>query len=115
MRLRMLIIAGMAGFVGLSVAASPASAETLQEQAELWGALHGAAIHCGRRDSDEFGRAAMDYFKRRAGSTAEFDRLRDIYGLTVIRTAGSSPSRAVGGSCYGFSDKYQAVWNLLRR
>lgn len=108
------IVAGLTAVLGVCAAAAPAAAETLTEKAELWGALHGAAIYCGRRDSDDFGRAAMVYFQRRAGSAAEFGRLRDAYGLTAIRTAHVSPTRAAGGNCYGFSEKYQEVWKILR-
>lgn len=92
----------------------PAAAETLMEKAGLWGELHAAAIYCRRHDTDDFGRAAMVYFRRRAGSAAEFDRLRDTYGVKAVGLALKPPSRAAGGSCLGFSEKYRKVWRVLR-
>jgi hypothetical protein len=92
----------------------PAAAETLMQRAELWGELHGAAIYCRQRDSEAFGSAAMTYLQRRAGGTAEFNRLRDAYGVKAVLTALKPPSRAAGGSCSGFSRKYQEAWKILR-
>ncbi|MDP2620983.1 MAG: hypothetical protein Q8P46_12550 [Hyphomicrobiales bacterium] len=111
MRLAVIFLAALLAVPGLS---GPAVAETLMEKAELWGELHAAAIYCRQQDTNDFGRAAMNYLRRRAGGTAEFNRLRDAYGVKAVLTALKPPSRAAGGSCSGFSRKYQEVWQILR-
>ena len=110
MRRKIPVIAGLIVLLCLPGAA----AETLMQKAELWGQIHAAAIYCRRTDTDAFGAAAMNYLRRRAGGTAEFNRLRDAYGVKAVQTALQPPSRAAGGSCYGFSEKYREVWKILR-
>jgi hypothetical protein len=112
MRRQIPVIAGLIAAFGPWL--GPAAAETLMDRAELWGELHGAAIYCRQRDSEAFGAAAMNYLRRRAGGAAEFNRLRDAYGVKAVLTALKPPSRAAGGSCSGFSRKYQEVWQILR-
>jgi hypothetical protein len=111
MRLAVIFPAALLALPGLSAGAA---AETLMDKAELWGELHAAAIYCRRQDTDDFGRAAMVYFRRRAGSEAEFNRLRDTYGVRAVSLALQPPTHAAGGSCAGFSEKYRKVWRLLR-
>ncbi|HSM20478.1 MAG TPA: hypothetical protein VK844_08935 [Hyphomicrobiales bacterium] len=112
MRRGLLLAAGLAA--GLSLRGGAAEAETLMQKAERWGEVHAAAIYCHRPDSDAFGRAAMSYLRRHASSTAQFNRLRDAYGVRAVSLALKPPSRAAGGSCFGFSRVYSDIWSILR-
>jgi hypothetical protein len=95
--------AALAAFV---LAPPAAWAEDLMTTARNWGEIHGAAIYCRRKDSDAFGRRAVNWLRGRA-SGAQFEKLRDTYGLRVIETAHTPPTYAAGGSCAGFDEKYR--------
>lgn len=95
------------------LAPSTARAEDLMTTARNWGEIHGAAIYCRRKDSDAFGRQAVNWLRKHA-SGAQFEKLRDTYGLRVIETARTPPTYAAGGSCAGFDEKYRAAKAQMR-
>lgn len=104
-RVRLLFVVAGAGTALLS-APSGAGAEDLTTTARNLGEIHGAAIYCRRKDSDAFGRRAINWLRGQAGG-ARFETLRDVYGTRVIETARRPPTYAAGGSCAGFDAKYR--------
>lgn len=91
-----------------------AAASGLVERAEYWGQLHGAGIYCRQQDTDAFGQRAVDYLRRQAASTSEFEAARDRYGVAAIRASQSHPSSAVGGSCAAAVERYREAMGLFR-
>lgn len=90
----------------------PAIAESLMEQAELWGQMHGHSIHCRLSNSHEFGLRVVSYLRRNS-SGETFERIRDAYGLKILETAREAPSRSLGGDCGRFRVKFMEVYEEL--
>ena len=105
----------LAGLVfGLLVHIGSAEAEdSLEDKAELWGRMHGAAIYCRVNSAHDFGVKAMAYFQRRTGGAA-LENLKQIYGIKMIETAHSSPSGKIGNGCGPFRRKYESVYDMLK-
>lgn len=93
----------------------PAMAEdTLEEKADLWGRMHGAAIHCRVDSAHDFGVAVVRYFQRQVGNGAKLESLKQIYGTKLIEYAHKTPSgRKVGNGCGPFRAKYNKVFESL--
>lgn len=85
---------------------SKSRAQSLEDLAKEYGRVHGGAIYCDMGVAHDFGVAAMEYFQRIGGG--QFERLREIYGLTMIDTARTAPT----GGCEVLG---QEIHNLMQK
>ncbi len=88
--------------------------ETLEEKADLWGRMHGAAIYCRLDSAHDFGVAVVRYFQARVGNGAQLENLKQIYGLKLIAHARKTPSGEVGRGCGPFRRNYNRVFEMLK-
>lgn len=92
----LLTLAALAG--AALFGAAPAKAQSLEELADRWGRMHGAAIYCRVETAHDFGVSAINYFGRQT-SGARLEALRERYGTMFLSNTRSAPSGAAGSSC----------------
>lgn len=107
-------VRGMMAFVLLIWNTHAGAEETLEEKADLWGRMHGAAIHCHVDSAHDFGVAVVRYFQRQVGSGAQLENLKQIYGIKLIEYARITPSGKVGNGCGPFRKKYDQVFAMIK-